>query len=100
MAILMDVKDPEHILKLENAYFDATYTWVYGFKTLAMCKKNWRQPSPKKPTQKVTEATDAQLTAQCIKVIHFSWQFCSFSYYPSTCHPTSYFLYLPYLLHF
>ena len=36
MAILMDVKGPEHILQLENAYFDAMHTRVYGFKTLAM----------------------------------------------------------------
>ena len=36
MAILMDVKGPEHILHLENAYFDAMHTRVYGFKTLAM----------------------------------------------------------------
>ena len=36
MAILMDVKGPEHILQLENAYFDATHTWVYGFKTFTM----------------------------------------------------------------
>ena len=36
MAILMDVEGPEHILQLENAYFDATHTWVYGFKTFAM----------------------------------------------------------------
>ena len=36
MAILMDVEGPEHILQLENAYFDATHTQVYGFKTFAM----------------------------------------------------------------
>ena len=36
MAILMDVEGQEYILQLENAYFDATHTWVYGFKTLAM----------------------------------------------------------------
>ena len=36
MAILMDVKGPEHILQLENTYFDATHTQVYGFKTFAM----------------------------------------------------------------
>ena len=36
IAILMDVDGPENILQLENAYFDATHTRVYGFKTLAM----------------------------------------------------------------
>ena len=36
MAILIYVKGPEHILQLENAYFDATHTRVYGFKTFAM----------------------------------------------------------------
>ena len=36
MAILMDVEGPENILQLENAYFDATHTRVYGFKTFAM----------------------------------------------------------------
>ena len=33
MALLMDVEGPENILQLENAYFDATHTRVYGFKT-------------------------------------------------------------------
>ena len=32
----MDVKGPENILQLENAYFDATHRGVYGFKTFAM----------------------------------------------------------------
>ena len=32
----MDVDGPDNILQLENAYFDATHTRVYGFKTLAM----------------------------------------------------------------
>ena len=36
MALLMDVEGPENILQLENAYFDATHTRVYGFKTFAM----------------------------------------------------------------
>ena len=36
MALLMGVKGPENILQLENAYFDATHTRVYGFKTFAM----------------------------------------------------------------
>ena len=36
MPILMDVEGPEHILQLENAFFDATHTRVYGFKTSAM----------------------------------------------------------------
>ena len=36
MAILMDVKGPEHILQLENTYFDVMHTRVYGFKTLAI----------------------------------------------------------------
>ena len=36
MALLMDVKGPENILQLENAYFDATHTRVYSFKTFAI----------------------------------------------------------------
>ena len=36
MALLMDVEGPENILQLENAYFDAMHTRVYGFKTFAM----------------------------------------------------------------
>ena len=36
MALLVDVKGPENILQLENAYFDAMHTRVYGFKTFAM----------------------------------------------------------------
>ena len=36
MALLMDVEGPENILQLENAYFDATHTRVYGFKTFTM----------------------------------------------------------------
>ena len=36
MALLMNVEGPENILQLENAYFDATHTKVYGFKTFAM----------------------------------------------------------------
>ena len=36
MALLMDVKGPENILQLENAYFDAMHTRVYGFKTFTM----------------------------------------------------------------
>ena len=36
MALLMDVKGPENILQLENAYFDVMHTRVYGFKTFVM----------------------------------------------------------------
>ena len=36
MALQMDVEGPENILQLENAYFDATHTRVYGFKTFTM----------------------------------------------------------------
>ena len=36
IALQMDVEGPENILQLENAYFDATHTRVYGFKTFAM----------------------------------------------------------------
>ena len=36
LALQMDVDAEENILQLENAYFDATHTRVYGFKTFAL----------------------------------------------------------------
>ena len=36
IALQMNVEGPENILQLENAYFDATHTRVYGFKTFTM----------------------------------------------------------------
>ena len=36
MAINMDQDGPENILQMENAYFDATHSWVHGFKTIGL----------------------------------------------------------------
>ena len=36
IALAMDVDGPENILQMENAYFDATHTRVYGFKSLGL----------------------------------------------------------------
>ena len=36
MALHMDVDGEPNILQMENAYFDATHTWVYGFKSLGL----------------------------------------------------------------
>ena len=36
LAIRMDVNGPEDGLQMENAYFDATHTRVYGFKSFAL----------------------------------------------------------------
>ena len=36
LALSMDQNSPENILQLENAYFDATHTRVYGFKTFGL----------------------------------------------------------------
>ena len=36
IALAMDVDGPENVLQLENAYFDATHTWIYGFKSLGL----------------------------------------------------------------
>ena len=36
MAIDMDVDGKANLLQMENAYFDATHTHVYGFKSLGL----------------------------------------------------------------
>ena len=36
MAVDMDQAGPENMLQMENAYFDATHSRVYGFKTFAL----------------------------------------------------------------
>ena len=36
LALSMDQNSKDNILQLENAYFDATHTRVYGFKTFGM----------------------------------------------------------------
>ena len=36
MAVNMDQDGPENILQMENAYFDATHSWVHGFKTIGL----------------------------------------------------------------
>ena len=36
MALHMDVDGEPNILQMENAYFDATHTQVYGFKSLGL----------------------------------------------------------------
>ena len=36
LAVAMDQDSPNNILQLENAYFDATHTRVYGFKTFGL----------------------------------------------------------------
>ena len=36
MALDMDVDEEPNLLQMENAYFDATHTHVYGFKSLGL----------------------------------------------------------------
>ena len=36
IALAMDVDGPENVLQLENTYFDATHTQIYGFKSLGL----------------------------------------------------------------
>ena len=36
MAVDMDQAGPENMLQMENAYFDATHSRVYGFKTFVL----------------------------------------------------------------
>ena len=36
IALAMDLDGPENVLQLENAYFDATNTRIYGFKSLGL----------------------------------------------------------------
>ena len=36
IALAMDVDGPENVLQLENAYFDATHTRIYGSKSLGL----------------------------------------------------------------
>ena len=36
IALAMNVDGPENVLQLENAYFDAMHTWIYGFKSLGL----------------------------------------------------------------
>ena len=36
MALNMDIDGESNLLQMENAYFDATHTWVYGFKSLGL----------------------------------------------------------------
>ena len=36
MAVDMDQAGPENMLQMENTYFDATHSRVYGFKTFAL----------------------------------------------------------------
>ena len=36
MAVDMDQAGPENMMQMENAYFDATHSRVYDFKTFAL----------------------------------------------------------------
>ena len=36
IALVMDINAPENVLQLENAYFNATHTHIYGFKNLGL----------------------------------------------------------------